>query len=515
MTTRRLFTAILFLLLLAISTREISDPDFWWHLRTGQFIAETWSIPHSDIFSHTNSGKPWVAHEWLSELFIFAVFRLGSFPLLILVFGTIITLAFALTYLRSAGQPVVAGFAVLLAAFATAPTWGVRPQIISMLLASVFLWILDGALNQSLNGNVNSGGSPAPLNEINLRRGALSKEMASRPLYILVPLMLLWVNLHSGFMLGIVLVGVYLGGELIIRFVSSLSSHTSGESQQKWLQDPLLRTLLLVFVGCLAVVPLNPNGITMYVYPFETLTNRAMQTFIQEWFSPDFHAVEFQPFALLLIATLSSFAISRRRPSLTELLLLVGSGYAGLRSARNIPIFALVAAPILARNLWDWLQARGWDQAIQFQTGLTRGTRLLNSVLLLLIGLAAFARVALVAANQSQVEHDKFPAAAVDFLRMNGVKSELYNSYAWGGYLIWRMYPTRVYIDGRADVYGDTFVEEFLSVYRGAGDWSKTLQRYNVGTILIEPDAPLAAQLANDASWRMMYSDKHALVFEK
>ena len=83
MTPRRLFTAILFLALFTMAAREISDPDFWWHLRTGQFILESRAIPHNDIFSHTNAGRVWIAHEWLSEVLIYAIFSVGSFPLLI------------------------------------------------------------------------------------------------------------------------------------------------------------------------------------------------------------------------------------------------------------------------------------------------------------------------------------------------------------------------------------------------------------------------------------------------
>lgn len=487
MTTRKLFAAILFLALFVMATREISDPDFWWHLRTGQFISETISIPHTDIFSHTNFGKPWVTHEWLSELFIYAIFRIGSFPLLSLVFAGIITLAFALTYLRCNGKPLGAGFALLFAALATAPTWGVRPQMISMLMMSVFLWLLDP--------------HPYSLPETEER------PKKPRPLWILIPLMILWVNLHSGFALGIVIVGIFLAGEI-------LSGHSGSF---KWIDfhNPRLRTLALVFFACLAVVPLNPNGATMYIYPLETLTSHAMQTYIQEWFTPDFHTPEFQPFALLLLVTLASFAISQKRPTLTELLLLVGSGYAGLRSARNIPIFALVAAPILARNLWDWLQTRGWDRFFEFRTGQTRGAQLLNWVFLLLVGLASVARIALVVTNQTTVEQEKIPTAAVDFLQAQVVKGELYNSYGWGGYLIWRLYPRRVFIDGRADVYGDAFIEEFLRAYRANAGWAGTLERYNVGTVLIEPDAPLARQLAQDILWKRVYEDKVAVVFQK
>ncbi len=484
LTTPRLFTAILFAALFTMSTREIADPDFWWHLRTGQFIVETRSIPVSDIYSFTNAGKPWVTHEWLSQVLIYAIYARGGFGALILTFSTLIALTFAFVYARCDGKPYFAAFVVLLAAIATAPTWGVRPQILSLLLTSIFLFVLE---------------FPRP-------QGA----RAARPYrLLLIPLMVLWVNLHSGFALGIALVAVYWFGELLENITARRSFPRS--------PAPILpRPFSLILALCLAVVPLNPNGATMYVYPFETLTSRAMQTYIQEWFSPDFHLTEFQPFALLLIAALASYALARRRAHLTDLLLLCGFAYAGLRSARHIPIFALCAAPILAANVWAWLAARGWSRSLHARAETPRGFVVVNwLILLLLLGTGA-ARVATVIANQSAIERAKFPAAAVDFLQREKLTAPLYNAYGWGGYLIWRRYPAaRVFIDGRADVYGDQFIEEFLQTYRGGEGWRAPLATFGVRLILVEPAAPLLTPLVQDAAWQKIYADEIAVIYEK
>ncbi|TSA47964.1 MAG: hypothetical protein D4R46_00320, partial [Chloroflexi bacterium] len=141
LTIRQVFFILLFLGLFLMTLRPIADPDFWWHLRTGQLIVQTHAIPHTDPFSFTNSGKPWVAHEWLSELLMYVLYRLGSYGLLIFVFSLIITGAFLLAYLRSPQEslPYVAGFTLLLGAIATAPTWGARPQMISLFISSLFL----------------------------------------------------------------------------------------------------------------------------------------------------------------------------------------------------------------------------------------------------------------------------------------------------------------------------------------------------------------------------------------
>ena len=475
MTTRRLFTAIFFLALFAMATREISDPDFWWHLRTGQFIVETQTIPHADIFSHTNAGQTWVTHEWLSEIFIYAIFALGSFPALIALFAAFITLAFALTYVRMPGKPYVAAFVLLLATMATAPTWGVRPQMFSMLLTSVFLLILE-------------------------RR---------RAMWLLVPLMILWVNLHSGYALGIVILAVYFFDDLVKFLARQLPKHPSTQPPKQ---------LALIFVLTIFAVLLNPNGATMFVYPFETLTSRAMQAYIQEWFSPDFHLVEFQPFALLLIATLAGTAFVGKRVSLAQTILLAGFTFAALRSSRNIPMFALVAAPILAEQAWHWLESHNWTHTLEATRARpTLTMAILNWVVLVLIVAGVALRFATVAINQTTVERAKFPADAVAFLQKQKSSGAMFNAYGWGGYLIWKLYPAqRVFIDGRADVYGDAFIENmFLKAYRGGADWREPLNRYDVRVVLVEPDAPIAAQLARDGTWQKTYADKQAVVFEK
>ena len=150
---------------------------------------------HRSVFLH-KVGEPWVTHEWLSEVFFYALYRLGSYGLLIFTFSIIITAAFLLTYLRSPAdtRPYVAGFVLLLGAISTAPTWGVRPQMISLLLASLFLLLLD-------------------------------RYRAEGKLKFLIPLpfiMLVWVNLHAGYFLGLVLVGIFIAGGVIDLFVAQI-----------------------------------------------------------------------------------------------------------------------------------------------------------------------------------------------------------------------------------------------------------------------------------------------------
>src|SRR5687768_4037622 len=128
---------------------------------------------------------------------------------------------------------------------------------------------------------------------------------------------------------------------------------------RKWHLAPRLGLILIIAT---AVVPLNPNGFRMFSYPFETLTSPAMAAYIEEWASPDFHKVMFLPLGLLIFMLLGSLALSTKRASAGELFLLVVTGFGALRSARHIPIFALIAVPILARHSWGLLTERGWEK---------------------------------------------------------------------------------------------------------------------------------------------------------
>jgi hypothetical protein len=125
-------------------------------------------------------------------------------------------------------------------------------------------------------------------------------------------------------------------------------------------------------------------------------------------------------------------------------------------------------------------------------------------------------RVSGVVAGQASTEAENFPVAAVEFMRANKLPQPIYNEYGWGGYLIWKLSPDyKVYIDGRADVYGDAFLEEFLKTYDGISNWRAPLDRHAVRTVMIDPNAALANLLKQDAAWSKVFEDHQAVIFVK
>lgn len=467
LTTRRLFVALLALALWLIGIRHTVDPDLWWHLRTGELISRQ-GIPRVDPFSFTVPGREWIAHEWLSQWLIWFVYQVGGLVGLIFFFALLVAITFLVVYGACSGRPYVAAFVVLLAALTAAPPMGSRPQMFNLFFLALFVWIVEGV----------RAGRTAP-----------------KTLWFLIPLSLLWANFHSGYLTGIFY----------------LAAHTVAGWLEKWhpieKKVPAGQSLLpFVTVGTFLVAALNPNGLQLWLYPFQTLGSQAMQSRIPEWQSPDFHIAHFRLFAAMLAVQVMVWASSRHRPGWAELLLFFGTGAAGLNSSRNIPLFAIVNAPTIARHLTALLPtlapARKQPKLLSWLNGFLLGAGLLG-------GGIWFGQQA---ASNNQAIATIYPVAAVDYLQAAGLANQPgYNSYPWGGYLIWRGLP--VFVDGRADLYGDDFLFYYAQTIDLAENWREPLQNYNVAYVLIERDSNLATLLAVSPEWQMVFEDEVAVIF--
>ena len=472
-TKRSFFAAILFLGLLAMTARTATDPDLWWHLRTGQWIIETGHVPHTDPFSFTRGGSPWVSHEWLSEALFYLLWKFGGPSALIVFSALVTTAAFLILYWRCRCEPHWAAAATVLGAWACAPCWGTRPQMFTSLFASLFLWLLERA-----------GQRP-------------------RLLFWIPPLFLLWLNLHAGFALGPALLLLYAAGLLL----EALAGTTP------WVDArPIFTRVLLATVACLALVPFNPSGARLYLYPFEIVRSSEQRSFIVEWFSPDFHQSMYAPFLLVLLLLIAAVAGSRlpvRGRVLAPLAFLLLSA---LDAVRHIPIFVLVAVPVMAQALahssqpaWPWAPRPSRQR---FRT-------LFYPAALVFLAVFALGRWTILANTQSSREAVLFPRDAVAFLRAGHLPERLFAFYDWGGYAIWNLYPQyRPFADGRADLYGkDLLKQAAQTVPNLRQGWQVILDGWHVETVLIPPDAALAQALLLDRRWSLPYHDSQALVF--
>jgi hypothetical protein len=481
LSTQRLMVLILLSCIFFMASQEITDPDFWWHLRTGQYICETGSIPREDPFSYTIPNRTWITHEWLTEIILYTIYDVSGQEGLILTFAAIITGAFALLYLQCPGRPYLASFMVIWAAITSAVTWDVRPQMLSLLLSSTFLYILHSY-----------------------------KKGRRRYIWLMPPLMILWANLHGSFFLGLVFPAVYIVGGTI----TNLFDRDSGQ-KLRW-RDIRLLVIVTLVSGAMTVV--NPNGVQLLIYPFGTLGSPAMQAYIMEWFSPDFHQIQFQPLALFIILIIVALGLSRRAPSATNFLFLAGFGYASLLSARHIPFFVLTVTPILTAQLLDIWQRSQWSERfiIARHQRTTTPYLVFNWLVLWMVILGGAVRIGLVLQDNAEAQQHAFPVDAVDFILEQRITGNMYNLYHWGGYLIWRLYPEqKVFIDGRADVYGDAFIDEYLQVYQLRETWREPLDRYGVNLMIIDEGSALSTVLNESPDWQRRYVDEKAAIFVK
>ena len=485
------FPIVLLFGLLAMTARPAVDPDLWWHLRTGQWIVETGHVPHSDPFSFTRAGHAWVSHEWLSEVVFYELWKHGGTTALIVFSAIITTAGFMLLYLRCPGKKHWAAAATVVGALASAPSWGVRPQMFTFTLASLLLWLLEGGTN--------------------LEAGTETKKDRPRLLLWIPPMFLLWLNLHAGFALGLALLLAY-GIGLILEIAVG---------NTPW-QDarPILLRVLLVLLACLALVPLNPSGAQLYRYPFDTLRSPTMRSFIGEWFSPDFHEWLYRPFLLVWLLLLTALASSRSRPQGRVIVPLLLTAFAALDAVRHIPIFVLLAIPVIAAAL---PAASASSAVAQPHPVSSRFRPLFNGAVLLLMAVLALVKWVTLARNQEAREAEQFPEKAVAFLRDSDQPQKIFVYYDWGGYAIWKLYPEyRVFVDGRADLYGpdlrsadlrsEDLLRQFETAVQLRTGWRDVLDSWKVEAALLPPSCALAQALLLDPNWRAAFRDSKAII---
>lgn len=477
-TLKKVFEVYVFAFLLIFASRPLSDGDFWFHLKTGEYILATGQVPKQELFSFTSFGTPWIAHGWLAGAVFYAIYsRLGFYPLIFL-FSLIAALAFWLVFKRSPGHLFVRGFATLLGAWAVVPNLGVRPRVFSLFLSSLFLVLLKD----------------------------FAEKENRRAVWWFVPLMVLWVNLHGGFLIGLLLIGFTLVG-------IPLDAWFEGRGLRAlW---PRLRTLGLVLIACGAAVVINPYGVRMYALPLEVMRTPVFQSAVIDFISPDFHQRAILPFALLALLTIAALALSPRRVRPSQLLLFVVTFYSALQTQRNIMIFSLVAVPLLSECFQSWLDSSRLATVLP-KDGVVarRGSVALSALLLLplLPFVLLLSKTVYVAPRQATTH---VPMKAVEYMREHQITGNTITvPNIWGGYLIWALPSNPVYIDGR-NAYPQEFVQEYVDISQGVKDWRVSFNRYGVKNAIVSKSSLIQRELSESSDWEKVYEDELAVVFTK
>ena len=472
--------AVLTLGTLPFITRRVGTPDYWWHTLTGRLIVHGHQLVRSDLYTYTVAGTPWTDHEYGSQVLFYALTRGGGLLAVSIFFAAVVFAGFwlMLARMRIAGgaEPVIAGAALILGAAAGFFMWSAAPQMFDVLFIALELLIIE----RFLSGHV-------------------------RVLRLLPLEVLLWANLHGGFLVGILI--------LVVLFVALAVQWLLHGRRAR--ERMLLARTAMVTAGCVVASFITPWGPSLFVYVWRTLFSPEQPSFIAEWQSPDFHDVKLIGFLLMLVVLMVGFAF--RRPRLFDTLLVVLAAALALRSVRFTIVFAVVATPVVA---WQWSAA--WWQA---RDGLAPQARGLTSrdaafgvgLLATAVAVGGVGIAGLTLRGQTASTNANFPVAAADWLAAHStIGTRMFNQYDWGGYLAYRFYPQadrKVFIYGEAELMGDKLLADYVEVNQAKSDWQQVLDHYGVDYVVFAPGKPLDAVLQQAGQWSLAYSDNVANIF--
>jgi hypothetical protein len=478
-----LFVSAIMILALFPVTSIIRDPDFWWHLRAGQLIVDHGALLGSDPFTYTVSSHAWTMHEWLSEVFFALGQRAGGLGPIVLVLSVVTWIGLVCVLLRAALRApnrFVLGLGVLLGVIAGYPIWGPRVQMVTFCFSALTLLLV----------------------ERHLVRGG-------RAIWLLVPLFLLWSNLHSGFIIGL--------GFIAVVIVAELAGGRLGIPDSP--SPPRVRSLIPVLVACAAVSMINPNGPGILLYAFQTQTSAAQQALILEWHSPDFHDWVVLPFGIMLVSLLALITVNRRLRARDAALVLVTAALA-LQSVRHIALFVAATTPVWIDQA-DLLLQRRRARAVQRRPRSMPPLRLrvLTFAALAVTLLATFVAGRLVPVMRTQpgslVYAQEFPVCATRWLATAHRPLNIFNQYGEGGFLSYQLSSRgdKVFVFGDAALMGDALLYRYAAVEAVQPSWDSIIRGAGTDIVLFDTGTPLANVMAHSTRWAKVYQDPLSVAF--
>ena len=458
-----------------LAPRLLGDGGIGWHIRNGELILHSHAVTRTDPFSASVGGQAWYAWEWLYDMAIAAIHAHMGLSGVVMVTALLIALIFSLvmrlTISLGASLPISAIF-IALAVGASSIHFFARPHVLSWLFTAVWFWILNAADTEAA---------------------------CIRRLYWLPALMLLWVNLHGGFVLGFILIAIYLV-DAIVR--SNLHA---------------IKTLGVAGLLCLGASFVNPYGYQLHLHVYRYLTDKFLMDHIDEFQSPNFHGIPQQCFAVLLLVGIFAVGVRCEKLRVAHLLMLLFAAYSGLFASRNLPVssilITLITAPILSRTIPQWFGQR-WNFFFERMTSMER--RLSGHIWP--VAVSAILILACWSGRTPRVtfEAKRFPTLGTDYVVEHDIADPIFCPDYWGGYLIYRLYPNnKVVIDDRHDLYGDEFLKEYLKTIRVEPAWSDFLDMRKVRWALVPTGSSLANMLQQTSHWTVRSQDETGALFER
>ena len=453
------------------------DTDYFWHLETGRWIAAEGRLPEGDIFSHSFAGEPWVLHEWLAQLLLFKFYELGGREGLLLATALLSGSALYFAYRLANGElkrPLVAVLLTIVMGAGLFNFVSPRPQVFSYLLFALWFTVIWRARYQG-------------------RTAAL---------WTLPVIMVLWVNLHAAYLIGLAFLAAFLLFDGLAYLLGARSPGTPAR---------YLKAMAGAFVVSVLAVLVNPDGWERLVYPFQVMGLQAT-TVIAEWGSFNFHIPKTKWILASFFLYLALAAARPRRPHLSELLVPLCTLGAALLSARHAPFAALVIIAYGGQALSEIEGFRRWRDGAEAAAPpmLRRLSVALVPALFLLLLASPF--------NPRYWERmdGVTPTAMADVILSESLPGPIFNNRGIGGYLIHALGPDHpILIDGRSDLFGDAFTLEIEAASRGQEGWRETLERWDAALLVLYRDTALAALVDSDPGYVLVCEDVAFSLFKR
>lgn len=461
----------------------LGDADVGWHIRTGDYVLAHHSVPQKDLFSFSKPDAPWYAWEWGTDVLDSWIHSSAGLKGIVLVAAVVIAL-FATTLLRrmiAKGTNLFVALAVGLFAVGSASVhFLARPHIFTLLFISASIWMIE-----------------------------TDRERRSARIWLLVPLTVVWTNLHGGFLALVAALGLAALGSLIESYLNR--SAMFGFDWWRPFRYGVLTTL------CALASLVNPYGYRLHQHVLEYLRSDWIKTYVQEFQSPSFRSENMMQYEVLLLCGLVVACVFFQRKRIVEGLWIVFFAHMSLTSVRHVPVFVAVAAPLVASVVSEW-----WDKATEgakkaslfaIFNDISRETLagFKRSSAIPFVAVAALAGVAAPVKWPTDFPSEIFPTQIIQEHANEIFHHRVLTTDQWGDYLIYKDPTQKVYVDGRSDFYGATVGNEYIRLMNGRWDWKETMKKYNFDCVLLPPDHPVVQLIESQPGWRIVADSGKAI----
>jgi tetratricopeptide (TPR) repeat protein len=505
---KTLLFLIIALCAFALGMKQLREPDIWWQLLSGRWMIEHGAITHSDVFSYTMTGKPWINVKWLYEILI-ATLEKGLGPESVLLLQAIVnvviigllykTLNAFSKYHNKSYSTFSTAIAILLFLAVDEYRMAGRPEMISHLMCTLFLYILWR--------------NPA---------------MEWKKIWWLIPLQCLWANMHEGYPVGIVIIGATVAGGVISYLLNREKSTLQFAS----------RSAILLTV-CILVILLNPNGIVLWKQPFEIYRQVWANKYTTELYSyqdAQYWTIQAKWHITILILVIAYWTVQLitafRNKQLKQffsplvtvyLLLIVLFAYLSLTANRNIPFAQIVLLPTVPIAL-VWL----WQKFKLSSIGILKTIEKQAILIALFISVVFYGCIVSNKYYQYTSSPNKYgihvsmlhnPTGAADFIKQHKLQGPVFSDYFVSSYLLWQCYPQfKSYIDLRdLDVFPVSFFDDYFKLYELPEKFDEINNKYGFNYIVISTSQlqSLQMKLYWGEGYNLIYVDPVAAIFLK